>query len=241
MPPSVALRYTDPLLPLALAMAIVALIRAWRRPIERPWLLTGSILILLIISSTPLAALFAKPLEGRYAGLHFVDNGDPIVVLGGACEPSDDPPHMVLGQDSYERLVAAAWLYRSRAPRPVLVTGFQCAPAMAQLLEAQGVAPEFIIQEGRARNTHENATYSAEILRSKGAAAVVLVTDAKSLLRAELCFRKEGIAVVPFSAGLGIWRFDFVKLIPTGQAIRENSDTLHEFIGLLWYRWNGWI
>jgi uncharacterized SAM-binding protein YcdF (DUF218 family) len=206
-------------------------------------MLAVSMISLLIISWMPLADLFSRPLEARYEGshFHFVDGGEPIVVLSGGCEPTDHPPGMVLARDSYERSVSAAWLYHSRDARPVLVSGSRCASAMARLLEAQSVAPGQIVQEERSTNTHENAVYSAEILRSKQIGAVVLVTDAKSMLRAELCFRKEGVAVAPFPAGLGSGEFDFVELIPSWMAIEANSETLHEYVGLLWYRLRGWI
>jgi len=234
--------YIDPLLPLVLAFAIVSLFIAWRSNKNRNWMLALSVAGMLILSSSPLASLFAKPLEARYDGRPFIDNGEAIVVLAGGCNSADlYRPYPTLAGDTYSRLVSAVWLYYSKPPRPVLVTGLNCAPAMARLLKSEGVAPNLILEEGRAMNTHENAVYSAKLLRANQIGTVVLVTDAKSMLRAELCFRKEGVPVIPYSVGLGSFEFGFLDLLPTWKAIRANSDTLHEVLGLLRYRWAGWI
>src|SRR5437879_9903554 len=69
------MRYTDPLLPLALIFAVGAVLHSWRHFRKRPWTLAFSILLLLIISSPPLAALFSKFLEARYDRRAFVDGG----------------------------------------------------------------------------------------------------------------------------------------------------------------------
>ena len=236
------MRYTDPLLPIIVIVAVIGLIRAWRRGAERPWLLSISILGLLIISSPLLAAIFSKPLESRYEPRSFVDTGKAIVVLGGACEtPSVDRPLQPLAADSYTRSFYAAKLYNSAPPRPVLVTGSKCGASLAHALESQGVPKTDILEEDRANNTHENAVYSSQILRSKGIDRVTLVTDAKSMLRAELCFRKESVTVVPYLVGPGFIRRDVSEFIPSWQAIRSNSDTFHEMAGLLWYWGRGWI
>lgn len=234
--------YIDPLLPLALAFVIVALFFVWRSSKKRYWMLALSVADLLIISSSPLSAFFAKTLEARYDGRPFVDNGEAIVVLAGACSSPDlYRPYTTLSADSYSRVLSAAWLYHSKPPRPVLVTGLNCAPAMARLLESEGVAQNLILEEGQARNTHENAVYSAKLLRANRIGTVVLVTDAKSMLRAELCFRKEEVPVIPYPVGLGTFEFSLLDLVPSWKAIRGNSDTLHECLGLLGYRWAGWI
>ena len=205
-------------------------------------MLVLSVTSLLIISSSPVASLFAKPLETRYDGRPFVDNGEAIVVLAGGCSSADlYRPYTTLAADTYSRLLSAVWLYHSKPPRPVLVTGLNCSPAMARLLESEGVAQNLILQEGRATNTHEHAVYSAELLRANRIGTVVLVTDAKSMLRAELCFRKEGVPVIPYPVGLGSFEFSLLDLVPSWQAIKGNSDTLHEVLGLLRYRWAGWI
>jgi uncharacterized SAM-binding protein YcdF (DUF218 family) len=225
-----------------LIVALASLVQTWRRPKHRPWLLSSSIAGVLIISLPVLAAFFAKPLESRYDGHRFVDTGEAIVVLSGACETPDiQQPFPPLAADSYSRTFYAAWLYRSQPPRPIVVTGSTCALPMSHLLELEGVPHDFILQEDHAHNTHENALFSSKILQSKGIRAVTLVTDAKSMLRAELCFRKEGVDVIPYPVGLGRWKFDISTLLPSWQAIRANSDTIHEALGLLWYWHKGYI
>ena len=234
--------YIDPLLPLALAFLIASLFFVWRSSKKRYLLLGLSVAGLLIISSSPVSALFAKPLEARYDGRPFVDNGEAIVVLAGGCSPANlYRPYTTLSADSCSRSQSAVWLYHSKPPRPVLVTGLNCARAMARLLESEGVAQNLILQEGQATNTHENAVYSAKLLRANRIGTVVLVTDAKSMLRAELCFRKEGVQVIPYPVGLGSFEFRLLNLVPSWKAIKGNSDTLHEFLGLVRYRWAGWI
>jgi uncharacterized SAM-binding protein YcdF (DUF218 family) len=93
----------------------------------------------------------------------------------------------------------------------------------------------------RSRNTHENALYGAEILRGKGVARVVLVTDARSMLRAAACFRKEGIAVVPAPSSFRQFGPLSRELLPGWTGIARNEATLHEVVGLAWYRLRGWI
>ena len=238
---SVALRYTDPLLPIVVVTASAGLVRSWRRG-ERPWLLLFSTVFLATISSPVLAAIFAKPLESTYAGHAFVDNGEAIVALAGACgRPALDRPFSPLAVDSYSRTYYAVKLYASGPSRTVLVTGSNCVASMAHILELEGVPRTNILKEDRAQNTHENAVYSSQILQSRGIHKITLVTDAESMLRADLCFRKQGMIVVPYLIGLRSLRLDLLEFVPSWQAIHSNSDTLHEMIGLLWYRLKGWI
>ena len=112
---------------------------------------------------------------------------------------------------------------------------------MRELLLGARLPDEMIWSENRSRSTHENALFSAEILRRRGVRRVVLVVDARSMSRAAACFRREGIEVVPapsrfryISANLDDW-------LPGWKAVQGNEMTLHETLGLLWYRLRGWI
>ena len=110
---------------------------------------------------------------------------------------------------------------------------------MARVVRAEGVPAESIFEEQTSRNTKENAVFTAEILRKMGIREIALVVDADSMLRAELCFRKEGITVIP--TPLGFRSEVSVSLLPSWGAIRGNEVTLHEVLGLAWYKVRGWI
>ncbi|PYS28433.1 MAG: hypothetical protein DMG11_12730 [Acidobacteria bacterium] len=86
-----------------------------------------------------------------------------------------------------------------------------------------------------------DALYSAQILRQHGISRIALVTDARSMLRAAACFRKQGLTVVP--APFRFYNVDltFEDLLPTWRAIESNGETFHELVGLLWYWFRGRI
>ncbi len=112
---------------------------------------------------------------------------------------------------------------------------------MRRFLQAEGVPESLIWTEERSRSTHENAVYGSEILREHGISNVVLVVEASSMPRAAASFEKMGIHVVP--AAIRFARLDgrTTDVLPQWNAIARNGETLHEALGLLWYRLRGWI
>jgi uncharacterized SAM-binding protein YcdF (DUF218 family) len=95
--------------------------------------------------------------------------------------------------------------------------------------------------ERHSRSTHENAAYGAAILREHGIDTILLVTEAKDMLRAERCFRKEGLAVIPYPIAFRSIGPTLDELMPSWKAIDRNERTLHETLGLGWYWLHGWI
>jgi uncharacterized SAM-binding protein YcdF (DUF218 family) len=67
---------------------------------------------------------------------------------------------------------------------------------MSDLARARGVPAERIVVEDAARNTFENAIYAGRIIRDRGWARVILVTDAFHLRRALYVFRRLGLEVL---------------------------------------------
>jgi uncharacterized SAM-binding protein YcdF (DUF218 family) len=114
---------------------------------------------------------------------------------------------------------------------------------MRNFLLQLGVVAEDILLEDRSRTTYENALYSSDILRQRGLTLAVLVTDANSLLRAELCFRKQGIAVVPCGCYYRATHFDAAlsDFLPNPASMGQLELVVHEWLGLAWYQLNGRI
>jgi uncharacterized SAM-binding protein YcdF (DUF218 family) len=112
---------------------------------------------------------------------------------------------------------------------------------MRELLIAVGVPGEMCWIEDQSRSTHENAVFSARLLRERGVRRIALVVDARSMPRAAACFRHEGIEVLPAPSKFRYLAAEVEDWIPGWTAIRGNELTLHETVGLLWYRLRGWI
>jgi uncharacterized SAM-binding protein YcdF (DUF218 family) len=84
------------------------------------------------------------------------------------------------------------------------------AAAIAAVARGEGVEAGSILAEGHSRNTLQNALLTARLLRRRGLAGGLLVTDWPHMPRAWICFRVAGVrcrpAPVPGSAGKpGFW------------------------------------
>jgi uncharacterized SAM-binding protein YcdF (DUF218 family) len=214
-------------------------------------LLWAGIAGLFLVSWRPFACVVMFPLQHSYSPRAFPDReADAIVVLAAGMEQiAPGVPTPRLGRGTYGRSEYAAYLYNFWRPLPVLVSGGPveanqppAADAMGKALEREGVPASMIWYEEQSLSTHENAVYAAEILRKRGVRTIVLVTDGHHMLRAEKCFRKQGLAVVPAPSTLRTFRtFEAKQLLPGWEAISWNEDAVHEMGGLLWYWTRGWI
>jgi uncharacterized SAM-binding protein YcdF (DUF218 family) len=134
---------------------------------------------------------------------------DAIVVLG--CRMPRDG---TLGSAMERRVATGVALLREGvAPRLVLSGGGEGArpeaEAMRELALRLGAAETTILLEARSRNTIENASLSAALLRRHGLRRVVVVTDRYHALRARLLFRWAALEVVAVAAAPGRLRRDW--------------------------------
>ena len=247
--------HVEPGFVLLLLLAAAGLAPPVRRRFGGRNLLTPLALVgLLLWSWMPAARLFALTCEAWYPSSRFPshDAGAIVVLSGGLDDASPTQPFTLAERSTYRRSSYAAWLYKNWKPLPILASGgpigkpperVVASHVVSAVLRAAGVPPDRVWQEDRSLNTYENAVFSAEILRRHGIHRIALVTETRHMLRAELCFRKLGIEVVPAPCcsltdeGFSTWR----EFLPAFAGIRENEATLHELLGLAWYRLKGWI
>jgi uncharacterized SAM-binding protein YcdF (DUF218 family) len=201
------------------------------RPFARGFA-AGSGLVLVVVAVTlwtPIPDLLAGPLlESDTAG-----PADAIVVLGAAVHEDCEP-----NTSAFRRTMLAAKLYRKgRGPLMAFTGGLTgsggpcpSAEVMAALARDLGVPEDRILVENASANTWENASRTAPLLRSKGVATILLVTDCLHMRRAEGCFRKMGFSVERAS-------------VPSVEAYDNNAamlrNAIHEYLGLVYYRLNG--
>ena len=198
----------------------------------------------------PAAAFVAKPLVGRYVkDARPAGDAEAIVVLaGGVNYATHQQPYALLGRDTYTRTTHAAWLFHNWRPLPVLASGGPesdsgeaASVIMRRMLEQEGVPASKIWTEERSQTTYENALYSAQLLHEHGIRRIALVVEADSMLRAEMCFRKQGLGVTPAPCLFWDTPLGLEELLPGWQGIYRQELLLHEGLGLLWYWLRGQI
>jgi uncharacterized SAM-binding protein YcdF (DUF218 family) len=214
------------------------------------WIAVLGLLGLVVLTWPPAVALIAQPLVARYSNaVRPAGDAEVIVVLAGAVNyPTPDRPYTLIGRDTYRRVKHAAWLFHNWKSVPILATGGlesggseAASVAMRQMLEQEGVPSSMIWTEQRSRSTYENALYSAKILREHGVHKIALVIEADSMLRAEKCFRKQGLTVTPAACLFRDTQFGAGELLPSWQAMYRQEIILHEVLGLVWYWLHDWI
>jgi len=241
--------YLEPLLSVCIALTFLGWLRL--RRCEGSWLVGAGLLGFILISWPPIQWVLSRPLEVWYPVRAFSTDANPkaIVVLSSSVDPIDyarpyDRPDL----QTLQRCEFAAWLHTHWRPLPILATGGSLqagheaySATMRRLLARAGIPVTMIWTEDRSRSTHENAVFGAQILRMHGVKSAVIVVEASSMLRAAASFRKQGITVIPAPCNFRQLGPLQDELLPSWKAIRQNEVTLHEIMGLAWYRVRGWI
>ena len=239
--------YVQPLLPVFLLIAFFGWLRI--RKTRGAGFVAIGLAGLFLVAWPPVDWVLSRALEGGYARVPAsMDSAQSIVVLSGSVRPPEyGTPFSLPDRNTYERCAMGAWLHTHGHPLPVLACGGGApgrqpfSETMKDLLQSSGVPASMIWTERQSRSTHENAVYGAAILREHGIGTIILVAEAKDMPRAERCFRKEGLTVIPYAIAFRRMGPALEELIPGADTIARNERTLHETLGLVWYWVHGWI
>lgn len=197
---------------------------------------TGSFCLLVVY--TPFSNIFAIPLYRSSASkATHADVADVIVVLSGGRYNDGS-----LNDAAVERTVTGVRLYRQGLAPHLLFTGGPCcgrsaSSRMASLAAELGVPRSAILLEEESLRTSESARYSAELLRSSGMQSAILVTSSLHMLRAQLAFKAAGLSVHPVRAT----EKKLSLLSGAAERISLLQAAIHEYLGLAFYKLQGWI
>lgn len=243
------------LTPYAWAAILILLSIPWTRRTARRWRRRrafgiAAVAVLFVFSIEPVANGILAKMERDAPSTYREDAVyDAVILLGGV---TDERVLAETGQPAYndnvERLTVTYRLLQDGRAKTAILSGAAMDPSLASFGEARamaaqlrewGIADDRIVIEDRARNTRENAVYSAEIVRARGLGRVLVVTSAFHMKRADECFVAVGLPVdtlpVDFRAhgGPKSW-------LPRAQWLSVSSSMIRELFGRVIYRVRGY-
>jgi uncharacterized SAM-binding protein YcdF (DUF218 family) len=225
--------------------AVALVIARWRRRLGLA-LASAAVGCLYLVSTPVVAHLLIRSSEAVLGTIPTLPSDTPpraIIVLAADARRGDSvgEPDTV-GPLTLERITEAARQQR-RLGLPILVSGGSPDDHKAALaaLMSQAFQEDFGLsvrwREARSRNTFENASFSAAILRRAGIASAFVVAHPWDTARTLWSFVAVGYPVVPMPVpegrALSLSPSAFLPQVP---ALQDSYYALHELIGLVWYR-----
>jgi uncharacterized SAM-binding protein YcdF (DUF218 family) len=202
----------------------------------------GGLLLLLILSLPAVAAFLVRSLD---TSPPFDSAGtaaaQAIVILSGDTRYAPEYGGETLGELTLERVRYGARIARLTG-LPVLVSGGSVyggkpeARPMQEALEREFGVPVRWVEE-RSRTTHENALYSAAMLRSAGIRTVVLVVHSFDMPRARAEFAAAGIETLPAPTGIPSAKPEQLSdFVPGIAGLRASYYAVYEIVAnlVLW-------
>jgi len=186
-----------------------------------------------------------------------------VVLTGGMIKSlyKPTPVRPVLSHEA-DRAGQALWLYKTGRVQKIIISGGGPTSRQGNLsfhtpnevdegqmirvfLETGGVPATNIVLENESKNTYENAQFSSRVLRQQFRMdTCVLVTSALHMRRAEACFQKQGLSVIPWSAAQLSERRAIAPgayLLPNEKAFHDAHTLIREMVGYATYWFAGYL
>lgn len=220
-------------------------------------LLSIALAVLFLSSNELVSKWLVRSLEWQYLPSGDLPQAEAIVVLGGGTRPRISPRPWYEVNEAGDRILYGSWLYKQGKAPLLVVTGGRAdwygdggnpeSEDMAAIAELLGVPAANILQEPQSFNTRDNATNTKQILQPRGINKILLVTSALHMPRSMEIFRKVGFETIPAptdflsvnnenSKGLAI----ILDLLPNAEALKNTTNAIKEYVGLIVYQFAGW-
>jgi uncharacterized SAM-binding protein YcdF (DUF218 family) len=241
--------------PYAWGLLLLAAAVPWRRRSLRTWkrrraLGIAGLAMLVLFATEPVSNAIVWSMEHDAPSTYRADVVyDAVVLLGGV---TDDRVMAATEQPAYndnvERLVMTHRLLADGRATVAIVSGAPSDPSLARVGEARalvdqmrawGIAEDRLIVEDRARNTRENAVFSAEIIRARGYRKVLIVTSAFHMKRAAECFNAVDLEFDTLAVDYRAYEGS-KPWLPRPRPLAASSDMIRELFGRLIYRLQGY-
>ena len=245
--------FLDPLVWLAGALLFTMLFSLFgRRCLRCLFLSFMSFCLLVLIASPGFANRWLATLEDTYP-LRQCDvesNSRPVVVLAGGMSGGygEFPSMQRLSSASKNRALAAAAVVKDQgmliiAGGPARNRDDAEADAMESLVQTMLPEHVSVLKEVNSESTHQNAINLSVIFDQKQLPKdILLVTSAYHMRRAVGVFRKQGFAVCTYGVDplqhVGV---PLTTLWPQVTALGKTQIALHEWLGWLFYRRQGFL
>ena len=179
-----------------------------------------------------------------------------IVLGGGMVRANDDHSDKINVGETADRFIQPILLYKAGKIKKILITGGNTSIGqikldkghetidVRQLMIAMGVHSKDIYLETKARNTRENAIFSAQLLKKYiKTEEMLLITSAMHMPRSISCFEKAGfkIKAYPVDKKGSLNEVGILDLItPSDQNLTRASQLIREISGLIIYKLMGY-
>ena len=163
---------------------------------------------------------------------------DAIVVFGGGVGETGSP-----GKSTIERARYAAELYKQGYADKIILSsgyayGYNDTENMKLFAISMRVKEQDIILEPRANSAYENVIFSKEVLKNNKWDKIILVSSPYNMRRVELVFNKLAneikVIYAPVKHSQFYDRIDGVRF-------EQVNAIMHEYLGILYYWFKGYI
>lgn len=223
-----------------------------KQKLKQKFLLTGILITLFFSNSFILNEVFYRWEPKAVAVNNLKPTYDYGIVLSGMVW-HDTETQRTSFMKSSDRIWQAVRLYEIGRIDKILITGGAASYFQNDTIESVllknflveiGIPKGDIVIEEQARNTRENASYTAELLKDSTYTNLLLITSASHMPRSIKCFEKVDLKcdIYPTDHYSGARKYNFETLVtPSAQTLSNWNAIIHEWFGMLSYKIAGYI